>query len=47
MVTGEEMDLPAQHSSVYLERKNKMNDWELHLFVVLQGLGTLDTECTL
>lgn len=52
MVTGEELDLPAQGSSVHLERKNKMNVWELHLFVMLQGLGWLelctpDTKCSL
>lgn len=52
MVTDEELDLPAQGNSVYLERKNKMNVWELHLFVTLQGLSwlklcALDTKCTL
>lgn len=52
MVTGEDLDLPAQGSSVYLERKNKINNLELHLFVTLQGLGwlklcTLDAKCTL
>lgn len=34
MVTAEEQDLPAQGSSLYLERKNRMSDWELHLFIV-------------
>lgn len=39
MATGEELDLPAQGSSVYLERKNKMDDWELHLFCYITGSG--------
>lgn len=52
MVTGEELDLPAQGSSVHLEKKNKMNYWELDLFVMSQGLGWLelctpDKKCTL
>lgn len=39
MATGEELDLPAHGSWVYWERRNKINDGELRLFVRFQGLG--------